>query len=235
MDSTTMTMAPTSTMSGMMPTSTTGTPSMGGMGDMDMSCKISVSFLTHSWHIRSSGIFAGSCIGVILLVILLEGLRRLGREYDAFIFRRARIRHFYLTPSDNYANRKTKTLAQRSQKSLHRDTDIVPGTVEHVLTLATPPSEVSTQEQGSSVGTDANLLGEASRSTTQDAVGFGPYTPSFVEQIVRALLHTMQFAVAYFIMLLAMYYNGYIIICIFIGAYIGSFIFSWETLSLAKP
>lgn len=29
---------------------------------------------------------------------------------------------------------------------------------------------------------------------------------------------------------LAMYYNGYIIICIFIGAYIGSFIFQWETL-----
>jgi len=27
-----------------------------------------------------------------------------------------------------------------------------------------------------------------------------------------------------------MYYNGYIIICIFIGTYIGSFIFQWETL-----
>lgn len=25
-----------------------------------------------------------------------------------------------------------------------------------------------------------------------------------------------------------MYYNGYIIICIFIGAFLGSFIFSWE-------
>tara|TARA_R110002060_G_scaffold40006_5_gene51240 strand:+ start:219 stop:449 length:231 start_codon:yes stop_codon:yes gene_type:complete len=40
-----------------------------------------------------------------------------------------------------------------------------------------------------------------------------------------------QFAVAYFIMLLAMYFNGYIIICIFIGAWIGSFLFSWETVS----
>jgi copper transporter 1 len=27
-----------------------------------------------------------------------------------------------------------------------------------------------------------------------------------------------------------MYYNGYIIICIFIGAYLGSFIFHWETI-----
>ena len=30
---------------------------------------------------------------------------------------------------------------------------------------------------------------------------------------------------------LAMYYNGYIIICIFIGAYLGSFVFHWETLN----
>ena len=30
---------------------------------------------------------------------------------------------------------------------------------------------------------------------------------------------------------LAMYYNGYFIICIFIGVYIGGFIFQWETLS----
>jgi solute carrier family 31 (copper transporter), member 1 len=28
-----------------------------------------------------------------------------------------------------------------------------------------------------------------------------------------------------------MYYNGYILICIFIGAYLGSFVFQWEILS----
>lgn len=28
-----------------------------------------------------------------------------------------------------------------------------------------------------------------------------------------------------------MYYNGYIIICIFLGIYIGGFIFQWEILS----
>ena len=28
-----------------------------------------------------------------------------------------------------------------------------------------------------------------------------------------------------------MCYNGYVIICIFIGAYLGSFLFQWETLS----
>ena len=28
-----------------------------------------------------------------------------------------------------------------------------------------------------------------------------------------------------------MYYNGYMIICIFIGVYIGGFLFQWEVLS----
>lgn len=27
-----------------------------------------------------------------------------------------------------------------------------------------------------------------------------------------------------------MYYNGYILICIFVGSFIGSFIFQWESL-----
>jgi len=31
-----------------------------------------------------------------------------------------------------------------------------------------------------------------------------------------------------------MYYNGYIIICIFIGAYLGAFIFHWEPMSTSS-
>lgn len=57
--------------------------------------------------------------------------------------------------------------------------------------------------------------------------------PSILQQSVRAALHMMQFGIAYIVMLLAMYYNGYFIICIFLGAFVGSFIFNWETLGLA--
>jgi solute carrier family 31 (copper transporter), member 1 len=45
-------------------------------------------------------------------------------------------------------------------------------------------------------------------------------------------MHMVQFSVTYFIMLLAVYYNGYFIICILIGAFLGFFIFAWDT---AKP
>lgn len=47
-------------------------------------------FIARSWHVRSSGAFAGSCIGVILLVIALEFIRRSQREYDAYILRQSR-------------------------------------------------------------------------------------------------------------------------------------------------
>jgi solute carrier family 31 (copper transporter), member 1 len=147
-------------------------------------------FLSSSWHVRSAGMFAGSCIGVILLVMLLELLRRSVKEYDRYIIRK-------------HIARQPATATSDSANILPKDGDVIPS-------------------------------------------ARGGYKPTLLEQAVRALLHTCQFAVAYFVMLcvqcvlrsrvtwrltgnrLAMYYNGYIIICIFIGAYIGSFVFQWE-------
>jgi copper transporter 1 len=192
---------------------------MGGMdmgsGDSGAQCVISMlwnwntidsCFLARSWHIRSRGMFAGSCIGVICLVIVLEFLRRIAREYDAFIIHRAQMRAQYLVPS-----------AQTQ-----------PG--------AAIPSPAS--ESDSAVGIGDNGTGAQktpANTSTAPAAASGPSSgapfrvrPSLIEQVIRALLHMLQFAVAYFVMLLAMYFNGYIIICIFIGAFLGSFIFSWE-------
>lgn len=45
-------------------------------------------FISRSWHVTSSGMFAGSCIGVLLLVMLLELLRRMVKEYDALLVRK---------------------------------------------------------------------------------------------------------------------------------------------------
>lgn len=44
-------------------------------------------FISPSWHVTSRGMFAGSCIGVILLAMLLELLRRSIKEYDRFLVR----------------------------------------------------------------------------------------------------------------------------------------------------
>jgi hypothetical protein len=44
----------------------------------------------------------------------------------------------------------------------------------------------------------------------------------------------LKFKITYFIILLAMYYNGYIIICLLAGAFLGAFIFSWDAIGPSK-
>ena len=126
--------------------------------------------------------FAGSCIGVVLLAILLEFLRRVGKEYDALIVRQFK-RHADMQQAA--ASRKT------SSDAVDCCADVPP---------AKPQPKVLT------------------------------FRASPLQQLIRAVIHAFTFGVAYIIMLLAMYYNGYIIICIFIGAYLGAFVFQWETL-----
>jgi copper transporter 1 len=56
--------------------------------------------------------------------------------------------------------------------------------------------------------------------------------PTILQQAARSTLHTIQFVGAYFLMLLAMYYNGGIILAIFAGAFIGHFLFAWDTIGI---
>jgi len=43
---------------------------------------IDACFISRGWHVRSKAQFAGSCIGVFLLVLAIELVRRAQREYD---------------------------------------------------------------------------------------------------------------------------------------------------------
>lgn len=140
--------------------------------------------------------FAGSCIGVILLVVSLEFLRRLGREYDRYIV--GQFKYQNITAASGQEN-----------------------------------ASMSNSSEGNADNTAKSFARVDERTTRSHNFGSRdpkaqPFRPSFLQQMIRAGLHMVQFGVAYFVMLLAMYYNGYIIICILIGAFIGSFIFSWE-------
>ncbi|KAE9974110.1 hypothetical protein EG327_008894 [Venturia inaequalis] len=181
--------------------------SMGGA----KACKISMTwnwytidscFLTKSWHINTSAQFAGTCIGVVLMVILLEALRRLSKEYDALILR-------------NHISK-----AQQSQSN----TSIV-------TNAGTEPE--TTNNNDSPNGEQKTSPSEFLRRLSTPYATAVSFRPSLFQQGIRAFLHLLQFALAYFIMLLAMYYNGYIIISILIGAYIGAFIFSWQSIGIA--
>lgn len=183
-------------------------------------------FLSKSWHITSRGMFAGSCIGVICLVLCLEFLRRIGREYDAFIVHRARLRSQFLSAE-------TKAASGLGSGSSTPSASL----------LAAEHDPKTTNNTNTNSGNSDQPNNKQSTTTTQPTPtppappiddSYMIFRPTIIEQTVRAILHLFQFAVAYFIMLLAMYFNGYIIICIFIGAFLGSFIFSWEPLVVRR-
>ncbi|KAK3694154.1 putative high affinity copper protein [Podospora appendiculata] len=172
-----------------------------GMGGHDAMggppCKISMlwnwyttdaCFLSPSWQITGQGSFAATCIGIMLMVVLLEALRRLGKEYDAWILRAF--------------NRRISALA--AQKEISGVS--TQGAVRKRLAM---PWTSSSPDHGD-------------RQTIS-------FRASPLQQLVRSLLYAATFGLAYIIMLLAMYYNGYIIFCIIIGAFIGKFLCDWMT------
>ncbi|KAL2756081.1 hypothetical protein ACRALDRAFT_1081913 [Sodiomyces alcalophilus JCM 7366] len=144
-------------------------------------------FLSESWYIHNNGAFAASCIGVALLAVCLELIRRLAREYDALLLRQFRAR------------------AVEMASARAKDGD-------------GPPCGHSTQPRDPSV-TRPSLVFRASP----------------LEQLIRAVLHLIFFGLAYILMLLAMYYNGYIIISIILGAGLGKFFCDWLVYRVDVP
>jgi copper transporter 1 len=114
---------------------------------------IDACFLADTWQITSKGMFAGSCIGVILLVMSLEFLRRSVKSYDRYLIR------------------------QHEAKFMNVDA---------------PADSGSDTAAGKNGGTGP---------VCRPVAGIPPFRPNVFQQAIRALLHMVQFAVAYFIML----------------------------------
>ncbi|XEV04888.1 hypothetical protein FSHL1_010175 [Fusarium sambucinum] len=132
-------------------------------------------FIASSWQVTDNGMMAASCIGVGLLVVLLEVLRLMGKNYDIHIAQ---------------AMRRHATILSKSHSLTSEKNDSLP----------------------------TNMVLRASP----------------LQQIVRAILYAVTFGVAYFVMLVAMSFNGYIIISIIIGAGLGKFVTDWPTLTVGE-
>ncbi|KAF4459840.1 hypothetical protein FALBO_13388 [Fusarium albosuccineum] len=152
---------------------------MGDMSGGGADCKVEMlwnwntidaCFLASSWQIQNQGMMAATCIGVILLVVLVEFFRRMGKEYDALL-----------------------------QRQFQRQA------TTHGVAMAA-----------------AGCTG-AVMPTRQTLT----YRASPLQQLIRSIIHAITFAGAYIIMLLAMYFNGYVIISIFIGSGLGKFFCDW--------
>lgn len=137
---------------------------------------IDACFLSTGWQIKNNGMFAATCIGIILLVILVEALRRLGKEYDTLLTRQFQ--------------RQAAALAAKKDNCV----------------------------------------------TRTESVGLGlKFRVTPLQQLARAVIHALTFGGAYIVMLLAMYFNVYMIICIFIGAGLGKFLCDWMIVTVGAP
>lgn len=154
---------------------------------------IDTCFLASTLHINTKGVFAASHIGVALLVVGLEFVRRLGKEYDDYIFRQF--------------HRRAASLQYRPRMS-----------------YVAPKYDDGRASNG--CGPDASC---AHPLPEQRFITFRA-TPA--QQIARGVIHAATSGLGYIVMLLAMYFNGYIIISIVLGAFLGKVMCDWMVVRL---
>lgn len=158
------------------------------------SCKISMlwnwytvdsCFIARSWHVRSKGAFAASCVGVFFLVVASQWLHRFVREYDVALI-------------NKYENNTKLSESKLSETSSDLPTakSALVSTLSHLWLLkSVSPHEIKA-------------------------------TP--LEHLFRCFLFTVEWGLSYLIMLLFMYYNGFIIISCILGAFAGRLLFTYN-------
>jgi Ctr copper transporter family len=133
-------------------------------------------FLARGWHVRSEAVFAGTCIGVFALVLLLESSRRAVKEYD-------------------------RILVRRRIKKMQLDEEASVGLGVTTETIIEDPRSPLLFED---VAKQLQLSHTLKRNQTKDEAPpylKDLYRPNLLEQAIRALLRTVQFALAYVVML----------------------------------
>lgn len=174
-------------------------------------------FISRSWHVSTKGQFAGSCIGCFLLVLSAQWLHRIVREYDAAISRRRLL----------------------SLEAAAQDQKKVEDSEGSISTTTQDDSKKGLMFLPNNSGA-ANLLQPIVYALSHDWFwNFNKRStrtmtyPTLAEHMLKALLFTIQWGQSYIIMLLFMYYNGYIIISCILGALFGRLIFNYEPITCA--
>ncbi|KAL1866715.1 hypothetical protein Daus18300_006659 [Diaporthe australafricana] len=179
-------------------------------------------FLAESWHVTSNGAFAASCIGTVLLVIMLEALRRVGKEYDDWVLRGFQARAANARLGFSPPPYPPAPAAARSSASSSSTTN--PAPPKGGAAAKVTPASAAWKRLGGGAA--------AAGGGTSNAVGGGRavvFRASPLQQVFRAVIHAVTLGLAYIIMLLVMSYNGYIIICVIIGGGLGKFFCDWMT------
>ncbi|RCK56141.1 Copper transport protein CTR3 [Candida viswanathii] len=171
---------------------------MSMMDDQPSSCKVSMfwnwyttdsCFISESWQVKTSGGFAGACVGSFFLVVFLQWLHRFNKELDLAMANRPRFKVYF------------------------KDGELVDGELGDTKTLE---FEAPNTRNPFLIALSHSWLFRAGHSSP-------------LEHLARCLLYVVEWGLAYFVMLLFMYYNGYVIISCLIGAFVGRFLFTYNS------
>lgn len=186
------------------------------------------------YRISSNAQFAGSVIGVFLLVTLIELIRRWGREWDRYIVRKEMTaRAEYLASLETSSQHETKSLVAHADQPSgatqpESEADITTGGVHGTQGNMADPSTVQKPKSAHRVFFGLPAHSPASQYWSRRAPRF---RPTVLQQLVRSFIYALQFTGAYLIMLIAMTFNGYLILAIILGGLFGHFVSTWDALA----
>lgn len=153
-------------------------------------------FLASSWHVKSRGMFAGTCIGIFFWTMAYCWWRRVVAEFDRKMSARQQ-------PQPGAAN-------------CCCDDDISVDSVKVAHDLPKPGE---------------NFLGPLAETLSHKWLFDFTNAPSLPEHGIRSVMYLMEWACSYLIMLMWMYYNGYVIITMILGYFFGQLFFNYTPLS----
>lgn len=178
---------------------------------------------------------------MFLIVVIIEAIRRWGREWDRYILRRA------------LAKRQARQAANHPA-SVSLDTRRSSSDDKGLEDQAEPPQR-RRDFDGPAGAAALESLERVFYGLPKGAVVNGPtyFRPTIVQQGVRSIVYAVQFTGAvsggkessvmrlvlltlcsppqYIIMLIAMSFNAYILISIALGALVGHFVSTWDNLT----
>lgn len=198
------------------------------------SCKISMlwnwytidsCFLARSWHVKTRGMFAGTCIGIFFLVIAYCWFHRFIVEYDnAIVEYKEKKYHLDACTSccgpNGCGDEDDSSSSERKESS----SDMVNTNINEPV-VKRPGSDFWTPLKN----TFSHKWFFAWMKKTEAEI-----YPNPIEHIGRSGLYLMEWTVSYIIMLIWMYYNGYLIITMILGYFFGQLIFNYTPLTIVN-
>lgn len=191
---------------------------------MDMSssedlhaCKISMlwnwytidsCFLAKSWHVTSRGMFAGTCIGVFFWVMAYCWYHRFVVEFDRSVAEFKQVKY-------------ERTVGETNDCCCEDDDDKAASSDNTAVDVVKPGSNF--------FGPLVAALSHKWMIPKKDA---GVVYPSAGEHVTRSGMYLVEWTCSYLIMLMWMYYNGYLIITMILGYFFGQLFFNYAPLAV---